>query len=448
MQTTSAAMIDDLLKVISEYQSKFVGIYETLQDLKDAVGTPSPAMQAIVIEPSEFYYHVTGGKWTQFAPVGKIHPGYIGSYDNLPDLKSASPTPKDGDLAILGKNSFYVADGGAWLPVIIGAGKADNSKTIQNTADIAKNTADIGKIENRATLARTQSQKNQNNIAKMKTILTLTRATMSKLDPRPIFEFYASGMPKLPDAPQSAYFIDIYAITKTETLTLPYFPSSPVRDGAIFFLNNRDTDNQIRIASPDGLISGAGTVGVPPGNIIALAKTPSGWQNLFSGYMADSVGRLMSDVNLRLADRLHTNDEILAMIDGWLANPNTQAKIDKMLTTLGYQKTGSQPAVLPSDVRVHIGAADDYPDDFTGETGEFEPHQDMTISGLDADPKKVWVAVPNSLSTKVTGISANDGLPARWSSTRKTINGAAWKIFLSPTEIADSTLKIDIMWRI
>ncbi|MES1923393.1 hypothetical protein MHBO_004959, partial [Bonamia ostreae] len=93
-----------------------------------------------------------------------------------------------------------------------------------------------------------------------------------------------------------------------------------------------------------------------------------------------------------------------------------------------YQKTGSGPSVHPSAVKVHIGTGDDYPADFTSETGEFSPHQDMTITGLNLAPKKVWVAVPNSMKSKVAGISANDGLPAQWASQRATINVESLKM--------------------
>lgn len=441
MQTTSSAMIDDLLKVISEYQSKFVGIYETLKDLTDAVGTPSPAMQAIVIEPSEFYYHVIGGKWAQFAPVGKVHPNYVGSYDNLPDLKVASPAPKDGDLAILGKSSFYVADGGSWVSVIIGAGKADNAKVVQNSADIAtlkatstKNTADIASNKSLAIKARTAA--------------LLVQAVIKKLDPHDVFQYRGATLPTLPDWPASGYFINVYAMQTDGTIKLPTLQKHGIRKGSIFFLSNEDKNNSIKVTSDEGTIGGATALNVPFGDFIFMSKTDNGWQVLLSGYIPPTLPLLISEIRSELGYGLHSKDDILTIINDWFANPTTQAKVNKLLNQLGYKRTGSGPAVLPSAVKVHIGVSNSYPLDFSGETGEYSPHEDMIISNLNLNPRKVWIAVPYSVKGNVSGIVANDGLQARWPNQMLTINGADWVVYLSPTRLADSTLKLDIKWSI
>lgn len=46
--------------------ARFVGIFDTLQALSDAIPKPADNMQAIVIQPSERYYHSVGGTWTTF----------------------------------------------------------------------------------------------------------------------------------------------------------------------------------------------------------------------------------------------------------------------------------------------------------------------------------------------------------------------------------------------
>ncbi|CAH9015432.1 conserved hypothetical protein [Vibrio phage 393E50-1] len=95
---------------------QFAGIYNELQDLTDAVPKPSEHMQAIVIQPSEYYYHVVAGSWQQLAPVSSFHSKYLGAYDTVDDLKLAEPNPGEESLAIVGTDnkSFYVYDSGSW----------------------------------------------------------------------------------------------------------------------------------------------------------------------------------------------------------------------------------------------------------------------------------------------------------------------------------------------
>lgn len=97
----------------------FAGIYDTLQNLIDAIPTPSDNMQAIVISPSEKYYHSVGATWVELAPVGSLHPRYLGVYDTVADLKIAQPSPVDNSLAIIGvvDKSFYIYSNGQWNSV-------------------------------------------------------------------------------------------------------------------------------------------------------------------------------------------------------------------------------------------------------------------------------------------------------------------------------------------
>lgn len=442
MQTTSSAMIDDLLAVIGKHKSNFVGFYDDISELQDAQPTPPEGLQAIVLIPSEFYYHATGGSWVKFAPVGEVHPSYIGAYDTLQDLQTAHPSPSDGDVAIIGKRRFYIYASGSWDALI-------TSSSGTESAQVTKNAADISKLKTDTKKAGTQSKTNHDEILKLRTVLALTRATLQNIDPRPIFEYRGATIPTLPNKPQSAYFIDVYAMQQNGRIDLPYFPDAPVRAGTVFFLSNSDSNNTIRIYGQNSeTISGATSLTLPPGNVIAIAKTPTGWQTLFNAYMPPARSNLLSDLRNLMADDLHTTPEIEAIINNWLANPTTKANLDTIMQQLGYTKTGSGTGPHPSTVRVHYGASDSYPTDFTGETGEVAPHEEMTITGLDGTPSKVWIAVPQTMATKVAGISANGGLPARWAFSKIDVNGVTWTVYQSPTQLADSSLDLRIIWRI
>lgn len=98
---------------------QFSGIYDTLQNLKDAIASPSNNQQAIVLQPSEKYYHGVGGAWIELAPVGSFHPNYLGAYDTVDDLKAAEPSPADESLAIVGTTAktFYIYTSGDWEQV-------------------------------------------------------------------------------------------------------------------------------------------------------------------------------------------------------------------------------------------------------------------------------------------------------------------------------------------
>lgn len=94
----------------------FAGIYDDLQSLQDAIPSPSENMQAIVIQPSEKYYHGVGGAWVELAPVGAFHSKYLGVYDTVQDLQAANPSPVTDSLAIVGTSAktFYLYDGSKW----------------------------------------------------------------------------------------------------------------------------------------------------------------------------------------------------------------------------------------------------------------------------------------------------------------------------------------------
>ncbi|AUS01874.1 coil containing protein [Vibrio phage 2.044.O._10N.261.51.B8] len=138
----------------------FSGIYDTLQDLTDAIASPTDHQQAIVLKPSEKYYHGVGNAWVALAPVGSFHPNYLGAYDTVVDLRVAEPLPVDDSLAIVGTTakSFYIYDGSKWdqvthtdLPSLDARVTDAESKISKAQNDIVGLTTSVG--QNSATVA-------------------------------------------------------------------------------------------------------------------------------------------------------------------------------------------------------------------------------------------------------------------------------------------------------
>ncbi|MGL5282382.1 MAG: hypothetical protein ACRC8W_11670 [Plesiomonas shigelloides] len=133
----------------------FVGIYQDLAALQDAVKAPGNNYQAIVISPSEKYFHSVGGQWMELAPVGAIHPTYIGAYDTVQDLQAASPSAADQSVAIIGTQAraFYIKLQGIWnaitgsdLPSLTARVQVVESGLSATTATAAGNTTAIQQL--------------------------------------------------------------------------------------------------------------------------------------------------------------------------------------------------------------------------------------------------------------------------------------------------------------
>lgn len=126
----------------------FAGIYNDLQSLKDAIPVPTSNIQAIVLSPSEKYYHGVGNSWVELAPVSAFHPEYLGAYDTVQDLQIAEPTPADGSLAIIGtvSKSFYFYGNSAWTKVIDTDLPGLTSKVESNTQQISTHTNQISTL--------------------------------------------------------------------------------------------------------------------------------------------------------------------------------------------------------------------------------------------------------------------------------------------------------------
>ncbi|MGL5726601.1 MAG: hypothetical protein ACRCYD_01945, partial [Plesiomonas sp.] len=134
----------------------FVGIYQDLAALQDAVKAPGNNYQAIVISPSEKYFHSVGGQWLELAPVGAIHPTYIGAYDTVQDLQAASPSAADQSVAIVGTQAraFYIKLQGIWnaisgsdLPSLTTRVQVVESGLSSTTAIAHGNTAAIQQLD-------------------------------------------------------------------------------------------------------------------------------------------------------------------------------------------------------------------------------------------------------------------------------------------------------------
>lgn len=264
-----------------------------------------------------------------------------------------------------------------------------------------------------------------------------------------IYSFRGLNAPtNYPTEPKNAYFINLHNSPGPVALPMPNL-AHPLNDGTVFFVNNENTQQRITVTPPTGDgIDNAKTLAIEPMQFVMLVRHGNNWIKSASGYIPSSLDDVEHRVAASLAGELHTNQQITDMINNWFANPATQGKLDQILQHLGYSKTGAGPVPHPSSVRVYYGAAAGYPTDFSGETAEVATHQAMIINHLDQNPQKVWIAVPKSLGSKVSGISANNGLAAEWQSKDITVSGEQWTVFLSPTSLADDHISFSIKWSV
>lgn len=100
------AFTTDVPKTQPHIGNTFLGIYDDLQALQSAVSSPKAGMQAIVLQPEEDYYHVSGGQWVKLAKVQDVHAQYLGAYSTLSALRTTYPSANAGDIAIVGKGWY------------------------------------------------------------------------------------------------------------------------------------------------------------------------------------------------------------------------------------------------------------------------------------------------------------------------------------------------------
>jgi len=64
----------------------FLGVYGDLEALEADYPDPIAHLQAIVLNPTEHYYHVVDGSWDIYDTVGNVHDKYLGVFDDPADL--------------------------------------------------------------------------------------------------------------------------------------------------------------------------------------------------------------------------------------------------------------------------------------------------------------------------------------------------------------------------
>lgn len=254
-----------------------------------------------------------------------------------------------------------------------------------------------------------------------------------------------------PADPKESYFLNIHNSPALVRIAMPQL-TNPLNDGTVFFVNNENSSNKIILSPKTGeSIDQAKNLTINPQQFVMLVKNGANWIKSAEGYIPSSLGDLINRViaDPQVSTGLHTNQQILDLINSWLANPTTRSNLDKIMTALGYQKkSGGGTGPHPDATQVYIGTGDDYPRDFSSAIGHYAPHQALVVNNLDQNPKKVWIAVPKADAAKISGIVANNGLPATWANKDATIDGNKWTIFLSPTPLADQHISFSLRWSV
>lgn len=261
-----------------------------------------------------------------------------------------------------------------------------------------------------------------------------------------VYTFKGSGVPAYPADARKAYFINLHTLP-ARVLEMN-MPDLNLPDGTTYMLNNGDDNATVTLRPITGdAIDNGDHIDIPPHGFVLLVKSKKNWINTGAGYVPTALSDITNRIAQSLSAQLHTKDQILAMINNWFANPTTHGKLDQIITSLGYEKK-TQPQPHPSSIVVHYGTGQGYPTDFTGETGHYAPHVALVVNHLDQTPAKVWIAVPESVASKVTGIVADGGLPAQWDNQTKTIDGEQWRVFISPYQFHSQTIKFTLNWSI
>lgn len=479
-------LIDKVNKMSALSSLKFSGIYDQLTDLTDAIPKPTPDLQAIVLNPSEKYFHVVNGKWVELAPVGDIHTGYVGVYDSLADLKIAVPSPADNALAIVGTTTklFYIFKDSAWNElthddlVAINAKivkleseysqiltKVDGLKAVVKVSmsggnftfthrDGAKQVIKLpssapafnpSKLETEITALEKQITASGVDVAAIKKQIGGLDHDLSNINS--VFTYSGNTIPTYPTDKKSAYFINLTGAGTTEkTLNTP----ENSEQGTMLYLTNESTARKTVIRTEQGKsINSADHLDVPIKSFATLVLNGNKWVVVSSGHIPESETDLINRVakNLHDNDELHTTSDIVTIINNWMANPHNQGVLDSIIKKLGYEKKTIPPHPVDS-IQIYIGKSDSYPTAFTRANGPFATHQKLVLNGMDSTPSKIWVAVTETTANKVSGIVIDNGLPAQWDSKTVTIDGKQWMIYISPYQFHAATMAITINWSI
>lgn len=246
-----------------------------------------------------------------------------------------------------------------------------------------------------------------------------------------------------PQQAKAAYIVNLSKQTSPLNVSLP--PITPaLQDGTLFTLNNDSESNAVNLTSPTGQsIQNATHLAIGPQQFTVLIKNGSNWEVVAQGYIPDNLTDLTHRITSTLTPQLHTNADINQLINNWIANPANHAVLDKILESMGYQHSGG---TRPTATTIHIGIGQDYPANFDNEIGTYNSAQKLMVNNLDKNPAKVWIAVPESKAQNVNGISANGGLYAQWENKTINVSGEDWRVFISPTQLADQHIVFEIKW--
>lgn len=248
---------------------------------------------------------------------------------------------------------------------------------------------------------------------------------------------YTGNAPTYPADPKHAYIVTYASLPAGEYQAK--LPDVSLLDGTLFYYTNSDDGSRVVLRPPTGFSVGHGDhIDIDPGNFVALVLDGKNFVKIASGLLPLGQSDLTHRIARDLAGQLHTEDQINAMFNKWLANPTTQQKIKAIVASKEPHDT----------TRVYIGTGQDYPSDFTGAQCPLAPHQKLMAQGMDQTAAKVWIAVPYSVADTVVGIAADGGLPALWDSKRINVQGKYWTVFLSPYPLTAAHVDFTIDWRI
>ncbi|AHI61214.1 hypothetical protein vBVpaS1601_64 [Vibrio phage vB_VpaS_1601] len=383
------------------------------------------------------------------APAGRGQPGPPGHDGITPRIGS------NGHWFIGNTDTGVSAKGDTDDRAIISVSQTGNTLTFTH-GDGAKHTvsftpgSDIDPTQLKSEIERTElvmAQDGKDIVALKKSLGDLTHHVDSLTG---VYSYRGQTPPtSYPADLKSAYFINLHNSNGPQTMYIPD-EQSLGNDGTVLFINNENDTAPINVNSYPGIaLDNASNAIVGPLQFHMWVKHGNDWITAATGYIPSSLDDVIHRVAATMTGQLHTKNQIVDIDNQWLANPTTQSTLDKIMTQLGYTKGsggGTQPH--PSTVKVHYGTSDGYPADFTGEVGEFAPHQNLVVNHLDQNPKHVWIAVPASMKSKVVGVVANNGMPAQWGSQDISVKGEQWTVFLSPTPLADDHISFSIKWSV
>ena len=330
-----------------------------------------------------------------------------------------------------------------------------HADTAKHTIQLPSGGQDITPLKAEIAKAETQMKANGVDIARLKSQLGTLDHEVSGL--HGVFSYRGTGLPVFPAGPKAAYFINLHNSTaSTLSINSPLPSSGTLEDGAVMFVNNENTTAPVDILPESGYsVDQATKLTIQPLQYAMLVLSGKSWNKISSGYIPISQEDLTHRVAAALSGQLHTKDQITAMSNNWLASPSTGQALDALLSKLGYTK-GSAPdpahgGGTVDTTQVKIGVGDTYPTDLATALGTYGSHSQLVAPDMSQGTytgKKVWIAVPSSVASRVIGMSVNGGMSASWASQEVQYQGAQWTVFITPSGQHGQHLEFNIKWGI